>query len=243
MYTHNLVYINFRFNGDESTVYTTGIPFSEFYSALENKPENILLLSDWYYKLEYDKFTCCSYCKSNEIDYFLEKDVVFEIANFHWVDFNSLEKLHRLSPYEVAELYYISNQCRPIKSFYFDKIDNKYFYLSHDDGYSSILWFKQIEEFYSMAGKIICEKISLIYDLILEPFSCDISKELSKLSKHGIFFKLEDLNADKDNSILIPIYCADNIEDESKMDGKIRKNIVKPKYYMKYHTVWEIIKI
>jgi len=240
---NELVYINFSYQDDDSIVLTSGISFSEFYVAIQYKPQNILLLSDYFYDSEYETHTNCGYYSGSDIEKLSINDTLKMVGDFHWIDFKNIESLHRLSPQEIAEMYYISKQCKCINGYRYDKIGNNYVYLSHDDGHSCIVWYKDIKEFYCMLGKVISNKISYLYDLVLNPFNKEITNRLSSLSREGVYLNLERLVVDKENRILIPVYCMEKMEYIDHMYEKVVNKKVIPKYYLKYNRVWNIVEI
>jgi len=240
---NELVYINFSYQYDDSIVLTSGISFGEFIEAVERKPENILFLNSGFLDSEYDFHTNCDYYSGKDAEKLSEKYDIYNLGDFEWIDFKSIECLRSLSPQEIAEIYYISKQYKSINDFYFDKIDNNYIYLSHDDGHSSVIWYKSISEFYLMLGRVISNKISCLYDLVLNPFNKGIAKRLSSLSIGGVYLNLERLVVDKENRILIPVYCMEKMEYIDHMYEKVVNEKVRPKYYLKYNRVWNIVEI
>ena len=202
--------------------------------------KNILILTEtgWYHK--YDLKTNCGYYLKDEIEQLFQLSKYIEAGDFSWIDFEGLDKLEKLSPQEIAELYYISKQWEPLYSYCYDNINNQFIYLSDDDGHSSKVWYRNLNVFLKNFGSLICNKINYVYDLILEPFNENISTELSKLSPAGIYLNIEKLKICASNVIDIPIYCILKKDFIDEMHDVVKEGNIKPEYSLIYNGKWEI---
>ena len=226
----------------ENTFLTSGISYREFIEAVEPKPKNILIITDDYTGLDFDRYSGCSYRLDEDVINLAYRKHRHIEADFIWTDFENLNAVHSLTPTELAELYYVRKQWAPINQFSVEKIKNNYYYLSHDDSFLSIIWYRNKNVFYSFLGRAVCSKLNYLHDIILEPFDIELAKKLCSLADAlTLYFK--KLSIDKDNNILIPIYSWEKLKDVISMNNAIFDDILSPKYYLKYNGTWEIIKI
>lgn len=84
------------------------------------------------------------------------KEDIYGLGNFHWIDYNDETALNNCSSQEKTEVLYLSHFGNPLKSPFFHKLNNKFFYLDHDDGWVCKLFCKNMLVFgYIIANKII----------------------------------------------------------------------------------------
>jgi len=238
---HDMVYFNTI--EKDSVGVTSGILFTEFLDAIISKPRNILILTEDYTGIKHDTHTQCAYLAYKDAIELYNKDYVKVYSDFVWTEFDKQDSLKTLTREEIAELYYLRKKWEPINKYYFEKIKNKYFYLSHDDAHSCKVWYKDINDFYSMLGRAVCNKISLMYDLVLKPFGEELVQKINALNDWGVYLSLRKISIDKDNSVLIPVYCMEKAPSIDSMYDKVDREIVNPSYYLKYYNKWEIIQI
>lgn len=227
----------------ESIGVTSGIMFTEFLEAIEDKPRNILILTDDYTGIKHDEHTCCAYLNYKDAVSHFSKEHFKVDADFIWVEFDKQESLKTLTPQEVAELYYVRKQWNPMNDYYFQKLNNKYFYLSHDDAHMCQIWYKDINDFYAMLGRAVSDRISLMYDVVIEAFDVAFAKSINDLNDWGVYLNFKNISTDKDNGILIPVYCMEKDPYIDSMYDKVDRGLTKAAYYLKYYHTWEIIKI
>ncbi len=90
-------------------VLSSSIKFQSAVLTQNENPKNILLLKGKSPLATYDDYTGFYYIKdSKKIVAFLE-EVQNSTTEYNWIDFESLEFLHQLTPQEIADLLYISH--------------------------------------------------------------------------------------------------------------------------------------
>lgn len=133
--TRNIIYLNY--SSQEQCLYSLGVEFKEFINAIET-PINILLLEHQYFGEDFHYGSNFEFVQKDNLQDLL-KENVYSYGDFCWVDFDQVQSLDSLSPDDVAELLYLGHMMKPLKSPIFPKLNNRYAYLAHDDG-----WYNKI---------------------------------------------------------------------------------------------------
>lgn len=235
----DLIYVNY--DEDLKKVISYGIEFREFMQSLSNRPQNMLVLQG-HFGSEFNFTTNCEYCISDDMDEFIKEDV-YSYGNFSWIDFESVEGLEALTPQEVAELFYISKMWKPVNSTYFKKLNNRFVYNAHDDGWINHIFYNDILDFQEILEEVIIYKIKGIYNIELDIVGTNILSRLCELSKIGIAIDLLGLCVEDDNSIVIPIYQIGKFDDMDKMYDLIRESEVEIKLELRFNGVWELVDV
>lgn len=129
--SRDLIYLNV--DPSENRIVTYGIEFKEFIYALDRPLDNILMLSGYFSEGEFEFTTNCEYVPKETIPRIINEDV-YRLGDFCWVDFEDIDGLRSLKPAEVAELLYLGHMKKPVTSAFFEKLQNRFAYLAHDDG-------------------------------------------------------------------------------------------------------------
>jgi hypothetical protein len=198
----DIIYVNF--DEDLSRVISYGVEFKEFIQALSVRPYNILVLVG-HFGSAHDFTTNCEYCISEDIDEFLEEDV-YNYGNFAWVDFESIEGLKLLEPQEVAELFYLGKMWKPVNGTRFEKLNNRFVYTAHDDGWVNHTYYNHLSDYKELLGSVIVSKVLRIYNLVLNKIDHEILQQLCDLSKEGLAIDILRLSIEEDNTVVIPLY-------------------------------------
>lgn len=235
----DLIYLSY--DNNLNRVISYGIEFKEFIQALSNRPKNILVL-EGYYGSAFDFTTNCEYCVNEDIDEFIEEDV-YSYGNFSWVDFNDINNLKKLNPQEVAELFYVSKMWKPINGTYFKKLNNRFIYVAHDDGWINHTYYNNISDFKEILSNVIVSKINKMYDIKIDTISEKIMTELCKLCTNGIAIDLLRLCVDENDVIVIPIYMLGCHKDMDKVYTLSRESVVEVKFELKYNFKWELFEL
>jgi len=233
----NLIYFNY--DSDINRVISYGIEFKEFIQSLSKRPNNILVL-EGNFGSSFDFTTNCEYCISGDIDEFTKEDV-YSYGNFSWIDFESVGSLKTLTPQEVAELFYIGKIWRPVTSSFFEKLNNRFVYTAHDDGWTNHTFYNNILDFQEVLGKVITSKVKEIYNLDLDLIEHNIIFKLCELSKQGIAIDFLRLSIEEDSSTVIPIYIIGKINDMDKVYTVCREEYVAVGYELRYKNTWHLL--
>ncbi len=193
--TRELIYVSFT--EEENKVISYGIEFNEFMNCLKSKPKNILILEGDYWGSEFDFTTRCHVCVENEIEAFIAEEV-YNYGDFCWVDFQYFNKLKAMSRSEVAELLYLGKLQQPVNSPFFEKLENRFVYLAHDDGWRNMIYYRDLQDYGYILNKLICYKLQKVHGKIVNLLGDKIVKELVELSKSGLAIDFDRLYEDRD---------------------------------------------
>ncbi|MGE8207090.1 hypothetical protein ACQKP0_21535 [Heyndrickxia sp. NPDC080065] len=139
-------------------VLSYGIEFHEFYHAFSDLP-NLLLLRHQFDDGNFNLHTLLEYVDSESMPK-LSEDDVYEYGDFCWVDFEDEEALNRLDGQEIAELLYLSHLKTHLRLPFYRKLNNRFVYLSHDDGWFNKTYYRSFDDFYKTLGVSISSKLN-----------------------------------------------------------------------------------
>lgn len=213
--SRELLYL--AFNEEEKKVLSYGIEFNEFISCLKERPKNILVLEGNYWGSEFDFTTRCEVCHQEDIDEFIAEEV-YNYGDFCWIDFVELDGLKSLTPIEVSELLYLGKLQQPVKSPFFDKLENCFVYLAHDDGWRNLIYYKDLEDYGRILNNLIVAKLKKMHNKSVISLSECVVKELVELSKFGLAIDFDRILEDKEeDSFELKMYGLGIIKDMDKM--------------------------
>lgn len=221
----DIIYINA--NIEEKTFIFYGIEFRDFISSLSENINNILLLKHEYFG-DFHYPTGFEFVKDEEI-LELAKEEVYNYGDFCWVDFESENHLDKLSENEIAELLYLAHMYKPLKSPFLEKLNNRFAYCAHDDGWYCKLYCKDVNEFSSVLENVIKNTILRLRKRKLVNMDDDIKKELLKLSEDGLLIEVHRIGKDERN-VWIPIYTIGNFTNMDNMYNDLDRHKFNAKY-------------
>lgn len=77
----------------------------------------------------------------------------------NWIDFESIELMHQLTPNEIAEILYLFHSSNTLKSAFFYKLQNNYVYLTQPNGLNKT-YYRHVHHFYPRLQRVIHRKIT-----------------------------------------------------------------------------------
>jgi len=174
---------------DRHETMISGIEFVDFMASVPTI-DNILVLKGNYWQAEKNWWRFDLIEGKNQIAKLMCEDVN-NYGDFCFIDYADTESISKISDEQIAELLYISNMFKPLKSPFFDVLQNKYAYLAHDDGWFCKLYCKDqnvpISVVMHKLQKIIREVFSDNVSMLLER----LSEEICKLSTNGLLIELD----------------------------------------------------
>lgn len=236
---NDLIYLNY--DSDLNRVISYGIEFREFMQSLSKRPENILVL-DGDFGSSVDSTTGSEYCIGEDIDEFIKEDV-YNYGNFSWIDFECVDNLKALTPQEVAEILYIGKLWRPVNSTFFEKLNNRFVYTAHDDGWINYTFYNNALDFQEVVRKVIVSKAKEIYGFDLDLIDPEIIITLCELSKKGIAIDFLRLSIEEDGTTVIPIYIVGKMKDMDKVYTVCREEDVVVEYELRYKDTWSLLNL
>ncbi len=222
----DVFYIN-AFPQNKEVVYY-GLEFKDFIRFLPVELRNILLLESEYYGAGYKVKYKLETVNKEEMQEFLKEDIC-GYGNFCWVDYNELEDVKSLEPFEVAELLYLGHMFSPVKSPFFDKLQNKYAYLAHDDGW---FYYKNYEDIAEIIGNKAIDMVSTSKRRKIYPMSNDLKIKLLSLAEEGLLLDFSNI-LKLDKSIELPIYTIGKFLDMDEMYNDLKRHIGRARYSAK----------
>ncbi|MDP4086419.1 MAG: hypothetical protein Q8934_17675 [Bacillota bacterium] len=217
----DLIYIHL--NQTEQFVMSYGIEFDEFAKALSGSLNHLLLLKHRFDDTEFNMHTLLEYCPDIKVAKLAEEDV-YEYGDFCWIDFVEEEGLNELTGQEIAELLYLGHLKQHLRVPFYNKLENRFVYLAHDDGWFNKIYYRSFKDFFHMLSISISDKLG---ELKLEktllgirkkrtypPVNKEILLSLTPFIKEGICISLKDADHQR-GRVEIPIWV---IGDFANMD-------------------------
>jgi hypothetical protein len=219
----DIIYIHHH-NLDQYVI-SYGIEFKEFMGALSTKIKNLLLLKHRFNDADFNMHTLLEFVPQNKFEKLIQ-DGVYGYGNFCWIDFAKIEGLNDLNGQEIAELLYLGHLKQHLKLPFFPKLKNQFAYLAHDDGWFNKIYYRELDDFYTMLGTVIGSKMSQLHtkkslfnirkNRPFPPIPGKTLTQVSHLIKEGIVISLNNREEIKQR-IEIPIWIVGDYIDMDDM--------------------------
>lgn len=121
-------HIYIHMNDVEHFVVYSGLTVKQFITSVEPM-KNILLLKHAYEDGSFNMHTQFDFVTNEDMAVFLKKESDLK-QDICWVDFASEKNVNALTPFEQAELLYLSHKREPLATPFFNKLQNRYMYYS-----------------------------------------------------------------------------------------------------------------
>lgn len=236
----DVFYINSNFI--ENYIIYYGMEFKEFIKYSPISLENIMITDGSYIADNFNYSWLFETSNGNKNILTLSEEDIYGLGNFHWIDYNSEVNLDACSPEERSELLYLSHFCKPLKSPFFNTINNNYFYLAHDDGWFCKLYCKDMSAFKDIIANKIIDSFSTNKRRKIYPISEEIKDELFELTMKGLLIDFSNIYKDK-QCISLNYYTIGHFEDMDEMYNNLERNKCKAeiKGTIKHkNKTWEI---
>ena len=200
-------------------VLSSSIKFQSAVLTQNENPKNILLLKGKSPLATYDDYTGFYYIKdSKKIVAFLE-EVQNSATEYNWIDFESLEFLHQLTPQEIADLLYISHANTHLHSPFFYKLQNNFIFLNLGQEFTKV-YYRKMDDFYQQLAGQLTKKMSeemtrlnrrLFFnqEKNAKELPVELMKELVTYFKVGMVFSTERITKEI-QKYTIPLYIAED---------------------------------
>ena len=182
----------------------SGISFADFVECTPVPIENILLLKgDYWGEKSWNKFELL---EGQEQIAKLMHENIYRYGDFCFVDYANHITLDELSDDEIAELLYFAHMLKPLKSPFFEALQNSFFYFAHDDGWYCKLYCKSpdipMSVLVNRLQKSVWKTTSNNHCLL----PASLVQEVHKLSIGGVLIELETSPPPADTIATICIY-------------------------------------
>jgi hypothetical protein len=156
---HSLIYVHK--NVEQQFVMSYGIGFKEFAHYIPEPLQNMLLIKHQFDYGAFNMHTNLEYVEENELKKIVE-DNVYGYGDFCWIDFQEEVGVNELNGQEIAELLYLGHLKQHLCSPFYSKLNNRFVYLSHDDGWFNKIYYRDFNDFYHMLGSTVSSKLSAV---------------------------------------------------------------------------------
>ena len=193
---------------EEKRIVYSGIDFFEFSMYLPNPIENLLLL-----KGDYLGNKCIhnfELLEGTEEIAKLEKEDIYSYGDFVFLDYNATNSVAALSKQQIAEMLYLAHMSTTMQSPFFELLQNRFFYIAHDDGSYCKLYCQNLSDYFT----VLNSKISRIIRIPEPNYLGIINNQWQKISESGILIDLDEIKH-KNGGIDVKIY---SIGEYSNMD-------------------------
>ncbi|WAA12552.1 hypothetical protein [Fervidibacillus halotolerans] len=237
-------------NRHERYVVSHGISFQDFIWNLNTPPLHILLLSNRFNESEYHLHTQLDYVSSEQLPNLLKKEIS-ALGDFCWVDFEDVFDLDELDGQELAELLYLGHMKRHLVPPFYQKLNNRFAYLTNNDGWMNKIYFRNWNDFYNCLGRFIPYKMKDVkWDGLFSPFRKKkeypvvekvILQQLNTLMTEGFVISFQSVSQSR-NQLALPFFTVGDFYDMEEMLESYRSQS-KPKGYFLYDKkakMWSI---
>jgi hypothetical protein len=212
----------------ENYVKYYGMQLNEFIQCCPINLHNLLLIKSEIYANHFNSNISFQFLDMDEIKEY-ENGKEIGLGDFCFVNFNNEKNLDLLTPDEIAELLYLGHKFKPLKSPFFQKLNNQFTYLSHDDGWFCKLYCKDFNSFAKIIGNKIFSETSKIKRKKINPLDDLLNTQLLTISENGLL--IDFCNTIKFERIIeIPIYAIGKFDNMDKMYNDLNKHIDQCKY-------------
>ena len=94
----------------------------------------------------------------SEVLRYMETVQAQKLRMSNWIDFESIELMHQLTPQEIAELLYLFHSSNVLRSAFFYKLQNNFVYLTLPNGLNK-LFYRHIQDFYPRFARNMTERM------------------------------------------------------------------------------------
>lgn len=234
----NKVYVNV--NDKNHEIIYTGISFCEFMKYLPQKVTNILLLkADYISDKNVNNFELIEGKQNLKI--FSEEDI-YNYGDFSFVDYSESECIKLITDNQIAELLFLSHMCRPLATPFYESLNNRFVYLSHDDDYFCKLYCRDVYDFLGVLNGKIINMIRVFTKIKISNIDKGILDILYDFSKNGLLLDFEDMVI-KDTEIIIDIFTVGkykNIDEVLNNSQSLKNNAIIKKQLKYKEYVWHM---
>lgn len=217
----DVFYIDANFNENYFLYY--GMEFKEFIRCSPIGLENILVTDGNYITNNFNTSWFLETANGKEDIFELSKEDIYGLGNFHWIDYNNEVDLNNCTLEEKAEVLYLSHFGKPLKSPFFNRINNNFVYLAHDDGWFCKLYCRDMAVFKDIIANKIIDSFSTNKRRKIYPMDEDIKNEIFELTKKGLLIDFSNIYRDN-KYISLNYYTIGHYEDMDEMYNNLERN-------------------
>ena len=207
------LYCNLR--GEAITM--SGMCFAEFMKYLPAPPERLMVISGGSGMISANSGIerCFEIFNTPELIGELEAENLYACGDFCFVDYADDKFPKRMSEKEIAELLYLGRMFRPLNSAFFDTLDNKLAYLSHDDGWYCKIYSRRTADILAA----VLGKIAAYAGMHAKPGSAEFISALKHSAERGIIIDMNGLQKTP-SGLSVDAYFAGEFDDMDEVLNK-----------------------
>lgn len=215
-------------NTRDHYIISNGITFQEFNQSLTKPLANLLLLKHKYQETEFHLETQLDYILKDQVEQMIRKGV-HKFGEFCWVDFEDVFSLDTIEGEELAELLYLGHMKKHLSLPFFQKLNNRFAYLTAEDGWFNKIYFRYWTDFYESLGGILSAKLSDVKldksiigfrkKKIFPPVDRNVLHQLNAVLTEGLVFSFYHFNQAR-SQIEIPFWVVGDYYDMDEMMEK-----------------------
>jgi len=214
----------------EHFVASFGIDFCSFMQAVNEPPENLLLLDHPFMDVEFDMHTHFNYVTYPSYKRFCKENGK-EIERLVWMDFEDIDGLEELAPWEIAEILYVRHTFNHLRSPFYQKMNNRFVYLTQEDGLYNKIYYRSWADFYEILSAIIPEQADLNKaerglfgakrKVSIQNVPQEMIKQLSPIFTEGAIISFEK-SINTRQAAEIPIWSVGDFSHEDDLEYELR---------------------
>ena len=198
-------------------VMSYGLGFRDFSQNLPDPLNHLLMIQHQFDHGSFNMNTLMEYTDKNEVGK-LAADNIHGYGDFCWIDFEEVDGLDQLSGQELAEILYMGHTKQSLNKPFYSKLNNRFVYLAHDDGWFNKTYYRHPDDFYGMLGRVIPVKLKqqrgdkpLIRlmpgqkNVSLPSISKAVMKSLKEKMKEGLAISIEKMVKTR-SSVKVPVW-------------------------------------
>lgn len=114
----------------------------------------------------------------DEIEAYFDAVIKEKLRLSNWMDFESIEAMHQLTPNEIAELLYLFHANKSLRSAFFYKLQNNYVYLTLPNGLNKV-YYRHVNHFFPRIQRVLRKQM---FELVNESHHLFFMKKTSVTS-------------------------------------------------------------
>jgi len=179
--TRKHIYAHIINNGHEAVFY--GIKFADFVECMPVPIENLLLLkSDYCGERDFRGFWLV---EGKEGIAALMCEDIYGYGDFCFVDYLNASSLGELTELQIAELLYLGHTHKPLGTPFFEVLQNRFAYFSHDDGWYSRIYCKNENSLVSLLLNVVQKRVGRV-------LKKDLVSGIGSLVGQGLLIEFEE---------------------------------------------------
>lgn len=216
MGNRNLIYASA--DNEKQAVLYTGITLSDFLKHLHSGIDNILLLKgDYVGEKVLNNFELIEGTQAIES---MVKEYKNGFGDLCFIDYEDCNQMKHMTDDQIAELLFLAHMFKPKTSPFYDLFNNRFVYLSHDDGFYCKLYCRNIIDFLDVLCAVITDRVKCVVNSQINDMSDCVKKDLLGLINSGMLLDFEDIKADQEE-VLVKLY---NVGKYTDMDEIINNS-------------------